>query len=374
MATARIIYSRYFDELGEEKKIGGIESYIFNLIPVYRQMGYDVVIYQTASKEFTKEADGALVKGMVCKRNNTKYLVRAAEKDASEDDFLVFATDFNIIKNNFKKSIAIQHGVAWDITSDIQCSSISNILNIFKDSVRACIKYFRYKNCTDMVCVDYNFINWYRTKVKNVGINLYAIPNFTSIPPQKPQKNNSKISIIFARRFVKYRGTRLFTEVVKELLDKRSDIDVTIAGEGPDEAWMKERLGQYSNVKFIKFDAKNSIEIHKKYDIAVVPTLGSEGTSLSLLEAMAAGCAAIATNVGGMTNIIIDGYNGLMVNPDKTELINALNTLIDDESLRKSISEKAYETVKVSFSLEKWRSKWKKIILEVENCQYANGI
>ncbi|WP_420491566.1 glycosyltransferase [Neobacillus drentensis] len=52
--------------------------------------------------------------------------------------------------------------------------------------------------------------------------------------------------------------------------------------------------------------------------------LGSEGTSLSLLEAMAAKCAEIATNVGGMTNIILDNYNGLIINPDESELYLAL--------------------------------------------------
>lgn len=49
---------------------------------------------------------------------------------------------------------------------------------------------------------------------------------------------------------------------------------------------------------------------------------------------MAAGCAVICTNVGGMTNIIIDGYNGLMINPDEDSLYKALDRLIEDKLLR----------------------------------------
>ena len=77
---------------------------------------------------------------------------------------------------------------------------------------------------------------------------------------------------------------------------------------------------------------------------------------------MASGCAVIASNVGGMSNIIIDGYNGLLINPVQTELVEALEKLIKDASLRKYLSEKAYETVKSGFSYEKWRNKWLKLI------------
>lgn len=367
MPTVRFIHNSYLNDDGTEHIIGGVQTYMKNLILVYKQKGYNVVIYQFAKKSFLKEADGAVVRGINCKKNAVKYLVKEAENEAAENDFLVFATDFNITKNKFKKAIAIQHGVAWDITSDVKCSDFANIINIFKDSVRACIKYIRFKHCTDIVCVDYNFINWYRTKVKHIDVKLHTIPNFTDIPQKKIYNNSSRVSIIFARRFQVYRGTRLFTEVIKGLLDNRDDIDITIAGEGPDETWLKKNLDKYKNVKFMKFEAKDSLEIHRQYDIAVVPTIGSEGTSLSLLEAMAAGCAVIATNVGGMTNIILDGYNGIMINPDRQELNVAINILINNFELRKKISEKAYETVKSSFSLDKWRDKWLDVIEEVEN-------
>ena len=94
-----------------------------------------------------------------------------------------------------------------------------------------------------------------------------------------------------------------------------------------------------------------------------VPTVGSEGTSLSLLEAMSAQCAVIASNVGGMTNIILDNYNGLLVNAgDSDDLYKAIKKLLDYPEDRERLSAKAYETVKQAFSYEKWAEKWKEVL------------
>lgn len=124
-------------------------------------------------------------------------------------------------------------------------------------------------------------------------------------------------------------------------------------------------------MNFITYNSEKSLKIHQDKDIAVIPTIASEGTSLSLLEAMAAGCAVICTNVGGMTNIIIDGYNGLMINPDEDSLYKALDRLIEDKLLRGRLQAKAYETIKEAFSLNIWKSKWAQIIKNIKQTPSA---
>ena len=142
------------------------------------------------------------------------------------------------------------------------------------------------------------------------------------------------------------------------------NIRITIAGDGPDKEFMTKELGIFNNVKFITYASGDSLIIHEDKDIAVIPTLGSEGTSLSLLEAMSAQCAVICTNVGGMTNVVIDHYNGLMINPDENSLYDAMKELISNPELRKTLSLKGYETLKNSFSLSKWSISWKRALLE----------
>lgn len=360
MSKVLIIYSQYLDKYGEKHMIGGVETYIKNLIPVCKDAGYTVHIYQKSNIQFSRDIDGAQVLGVQVKNKNIKKeLVAAASCNANFDkDILIFATDFQIVKNSFKKSIAIQHGIAWDISTSVPINNLSNIFSIVKSSLRTFVKYNRYKNCKSLVCVDYNFVNWYRTQVAYVNTNLQVITNFTRIPYKNMRDKGEYVSIIFARRFVEYRGTSLFVEAICYLLERYDNLKITIAGEGPDEEWIRKKLGQYQNVNIIHFEADESIKIHQQYDIAVVPSLGSEGTSLSLLEAMASGCAVIATYVGGMSNIILNEYNGVLIEPTVSSLTVALEKLIIDYDFRIKIAENGYETVKKAFSLERWKKEW----------------
>ena len=181
--------------------------------------------------------------------------------------------------------------------------------------------------------------------------------------------SDGPIKIVFARRFVQIRGTRLFAPVAKKLLSKYDNIEITFAGEGPDKEYLKSTIGNDERINFCAYRSDESISFHRQFDIAVVPTIYSEGTSLSLLEAMSAQCAVVCTNVGGMTNIILDEYNGLMVSPDEGELFSALSRLITDQKLRKYLSKNAYETVNSSFSIKKWQKSWETLIMNYfENC------
>ena len=154
-------------------------------------------------------------------------------------------------------------------------------------------------------------------------------------------------------------------EAVQRLLLEFPNISVTFAGEGPDEGFLHKTFHHCDQVKFIKYQSNESFDIHKDKDIAVIPTIGSEGTSLSLLEAMASRCAVICTNVGGMTNIVIDGYNGVIIGPTSDELYYALKQMILNPEQKSILADKAYDSVANGFSLIKWKEKWNKIINNV---------
>src|SRR5690606_35604225 len=154
--------------------------------------------------------------------------------------------------------------------------------------------------------------------------------------------------------------TKLFSSVLNRILDENDNVYATFAGNGPDEAYLKELFDSHPQVRFITYESEDSIEIHKEFQITIVPTIGSEGTSLSLLEAMSAKCAVIATNVGGMTNIILDKYNGLMINPDEVELYEALTTLIKNKAFHEEIANNGFLTVSKAFNKELWEERWTK--------------
>lgn len=366
MKTVRIVYYRYLDD-NRKVVLGGAENYLRNLGHILSNIGYTIILYQYSDEAFQEVVDDIKVIG-VEKASRPSHLIRYIDchEHDYKNDILIFGTDIMIARNNFIKSVAIQHGVAWDITLKDTVPHLKNYTWIAKGMLRSFVKYGRYKNCNNIVCVDYNFVNWYRTQVAHIDSRLHVIPNFSKIP-EKAERIENGVSIIFARRLVEYRGTRIFTNAIKKVKEIHPEVSITIAGEGPEKEWMQQQLQNFSGVTFTSYKPDESLSIHQKHDIAVVPTRGSEGTSLSLLEAMATGCAVVATNVGGMTNIVLDGFNGLMISPNSDELADALLMLIENDEMRKKISYHARETITESFSYEKWRERWVKVIQGLEN-------
>lgn len=358
-----ILYVRYFKEDGSSLSIGGIESYITQLSKLAHSLNIHVRVFQYGNHDFKRKTDYADIYAFFKNgSHNGDFLLKKATELHGENDCVVtiIANDLIIPKSKIKNSIVIQHGIGFD-----SCIGRKEplIINVFKRALRAYHTVERLQNVDKVVCVDNNFINWYRTQTSFRSIDLIPIMNFTQIGPQKKRETNSnKIKIVFARRFVEIRGTRLFAPVAKKLLEMYDNIEVTFAGEGPDKEYIKNLFSNEDRVNFCSYKSDESIEFHSKFDMAVIPTIFSEGTSLSLLEAMSAQCAIVCTNVGGMTNIILDNYNGLMVSPNESELYFAISKLIQDSSLRLRLSKNAYETVKTSFSIEKWGQEWGKIL------------
>ena len=223
----------------------------------------------------------------------------------------------------------------------------------------------RLSDVSHVVCVDHNFPNWLRASSAYQAMPLSVVPNFTKIAPIN-EKPTDRVNVIFARRFEKYRGTRVFAAAAKRLLDNYEQVHVTVAGGGPDEAFLKKTLDGYGErVNFITYKSGESLDVHADKHIAVVPTVGSEGTSLSLLEAMSAQCAVICTDVGGMSNIVLDGFNGLFTQPTADALYEKLVLLVEDETLRRKLADNAYTTVKEAFSYDVWKERWTKILKDV---------
>jgi glycosyltransferase involved in cell wall biosynthesis len=88
----------------------------------------------------------------------------------------------------------------------------------------------------------------------------------------------------------------------------------------------------------------------RTFDIFVLPSL-SEALSNSLMEAMACGCPVIASDVGGNPEIVRDGETGLLFEPGNAgALAEALNRLIKDRSVRKTLADNGQRIIRNEFS------------------------
>ena len=371
-----IFYLAVMDRLGENITVGGIQNYLIGLAAALQNEVEDVIIYQGADKDFDVKYQGIRIIG---KRNNKnqdlkgqiKEVFNEVENSLSNDDIIIFGTDkIAFPLKSYAKSISIQHGISFDYISYEALPKI--IRNNFFGTLYKWLQCYKnakdFMICKNVVCVDYNYVNWIRTILpRKFSENAVVIPNYAkaSNQPSVNEKPIEKIKILFARRFEMMRGVYILIDVIKGLNQKYQNLEFTVCGDGPLKNKLEEELKKFNNVTITKFGIGESEQFNLEHHITLVPTYGSEGTSFSLLEGMAAGAVPVVSNVGGMTNIILDNYNGFILNPDSKSFIDKLSHLIENPYRLANLSVKAKETVVHSFNEEKWKNEWIKFVKSV---------
>ncbi len=153
--------------------------------------------------------------------------------------------------------------------------------------------------------------------------NGIPIEKFTPVHEQNIQELKRSLDIPFdhyvvgtVTRLREEKGNRYLLEAIAQVVGVISNVTLLIVGDGP----LREELHQLAYrsgiagcVIFAGFhqDVANMLSI---FDVMVIASL-SEGQSLALLEAMAMEKAVVATNVGGISEILRDGETGLLVPP-----------------------------------------------------------
>lgn len=128
-----------------------------------------------------------------------------------------------------------------------------------------------------------------------------------------------------------------------------------LAGDGPDRPALRQlsrRLGLASRIAFPGY-CDDLPRCLAAVDIFVLPSL-AEGLSIMLVEAMAAGCAVVASAVGGVPEVITGGVDGLLVAPgDPGALAAAVTALARDPARRRAMGRAAAAKVRRCFTVER---------------------
>lgn len=161
-------------------------------------------------------------------------------------------------------------------------------------------------------------------------------------------------ALTFSGRLVKRKRVDVLLGAMAEVLRRRSDVVLIVLGQGEMKAGlenMARSLGIQDRVVFRNF-VPNILDYLHITDIFVFPS-GKEGLPNALLEAMACSLPVIASRIGGVTDIVKDRENGLLVAPgDQQELGKAILELLDDELLRRNLAANAAETIRSGYGIE----------------------
>jgi len=368
VSTLYIVALRFLDYEGGAVVQGGLKRYVYNIARLAEEQGHEAVVLQKATTPFERplleRSKVVGVAGNVRASGNYgfNWKVNRLIPPGAPVVYASMELGFPFCR---RRAVGIQHGIFWDGEAPWWKR-----------------RYFEFQNrwiaerTYRTICVDTNYINFYRTAyVDGPGLRrLLYIPNwadtehFGQVEPHVHEARDDLL-IAFPRRTQLRRGYSLMAVTHAALAKKYPRLRFWyVVGDG----WETDRLLTYLNdhgvpapsdqvrVESLPFERMG--EVYRAADITVVPTLFSEGTSLSCIEAMYHGSAIVSTHIGGLGNLVIDGFNGLLIDPAVPDLTDALERLIADHDLRARLGAAAHEVAHCSFTLAAWEAKIRPIL------------
>lgn len=194
-----------------------------------------------------------------------------------------------------------------------------------------------------------------KAKIMHNGIDILP---FERVRPLDSMKKPGCVVITYIGRLIYAKGVHDLLSIVPKL---KGNAQLFIVGTGPYMKDLEIYTSQLQGNNVIFVGAKDPEDIPvilKSSDIFVNPSY-SEGLPTSVLEACAAGCAVVATDVGGTNEIIHDGSTGFLVHPgDRQELTEKINLLIENKALRETLGRNAKAYIMDNFSWDQIIGQW----------------
>lgn len=163
------------------------------------------------------------------------------------------------------------------------------------------------------------------------------------------------------------KGHRYLIEAIKLLLEHKDNIKLMIVGDGVLKRELKifsQKLGIQDKVIFTGY-RRDVNDLISTMDIVVQPSI-EEGFGIAILEAMALGKIVVATDVGGIPEIINHGQTGMLVScANPIALANSLSFLIESPDLAKTMAENGRKRVKQNFDIVSMVRKYEELYQEL---------
>jgi len=137
-----------------------------------------------------------------------------------------------------------------------------------------------------------------------------------------------------------WKGHRYLIEAIAAMA--REDVELAIVGDGPQREALEAQARAANIVARFAGNQDDVAPWLQSFDLFCLPSYANEGVPQALMQAMACGLPVVTTDVGSIGEIVTDGVTGLLVKPEDASAIRAaLETLLRDEPLRRSLGEAA---------------------------------
>ena len=182
------------------------------------------------------------------------------------------------------------------------------------------------------------------------------VPPISGVPKILHYRNKPNDNILFLGRVGERKGMTDLLQIMPKLIADNPKVKLYVGGDGEIRRYEKlcNELNIGESVQFLGWLSKEEKAKYLKLcSIFVLPSY-NEGMPVSLLEAMSYGCAVVASNVGGIPQVMNHQVNGIMIEPgDQVALKQSLQELLQNPELKTQMSEEAVRTISEEFSIEK---------------------
>jgi len=277
----------------------------------------------------------------ICERHNADIV----QTHAVKSHFLV-----SLLRDRTFRWIAFHHGY----TREGLKARTYNLCD--KWSLKAC-------DCVVTVCAEFarRLVRRGSRQDRIFVVHNSVEPDFGYPNPMLSQQTRQRLSvsddnllILAVGRLSPEKGHRYLIDAVAKIISWAPQIKLTvlIAGEGPSGGKLKTQIAKRGLGKDIRLIGQCS-DVRPLFSIAdlfVLPSL-SEGSPNALLESMAARVPIVATNVGGVPEIVNDGESAILVPPANVDLLaKSILHLLEDRPLAKQLASAAFDKVRRLFS------------------------
>ncbi len=360
-------------QITHDLAIGGLQQVIVNICKTIDRDKFDVsVLCLRALGEFVPEVEsmGIEVLFLPIKDTGTDYLsflkVAKVLRDKKIDIIHTHNTQplfdgtMGTLMSGVKTIVHTDHARGapsskrWVFIEKIMSNFVYKFVAVSDDTAQKLIRYQKIK------------ANKVLTIMNGIDENKYIIDiNKENLRKELAVVKKGPI-IGLGVRLSEQKGIHYLLQAMPKVIDQFPDITLVIAGKGPLKDQLKKETNALRIDKNVRFVGPR-LDMHallKLFDLYVLPSLW-EGLPMVLLEAMAASCPIVATDVGGVSMAIRDGFNGTLVPAKNVEkLASAILDLLSNESMRKQYSLNGTDEFKGKFSARIMTQQYEKLYLK----------
>ncbi|WP_283676434.1 glycosyltransferase family 4 protein [Clostridium perfringens] len=388
-----LINTYYYPEI-----IGGAEISVKKLAEGLVLKGHDVFVIANGKNKIEEINKVKIYRLPFVKFNNIKVVGNIYRKISSINNIFFKSSLKNLVKEIKPDVIHVNNlyyisPIIWSIGKQINIPIIQTIRDYYLTCPKSTLLCDGEKCNTKMsICKLYNYLNKIKfkdvdiiTAPSNFTLNLFKNENLIDekksiciynsidilkedekiISIRKERKNNLNFKLVYLGALVKHKGIRELIDVFNDI--KVNNIELHIAGDGEEKDFVEKHSLSDKRIKYHgKLNEKEVQKLLQNSDILIAPSIWYEPFGRVIIDAYKFGLPVIASNLGGLSEIVRNEETGLLINvKNKNEFIEAIYKMLNKEKIFQ-MSMNSLTFVK-NFDISKQIDKFEEVYLALKN-------